>query len=396
VLIDKGAAMKSRQQYLSDRIINLLQSIGMQIRKEGLLEGQSRVDMVCRDEKSKVRIEFKAMNLYRAPDFRAAIGDAILRFRHENHGARSAGVRFMMAFLLQRMSRKAVEDLKEYANIYLPGLQWAILAEDGSGVISLGEREERMSVAPYEDEIHRDRGANRGSIFSSNNQWLFKVLLLSGMDSKYWGGASRRPDSVNELAAIAGVPQPSVSAFMKNAKQAGFLKEGGKDFQIQHHQELLDDWGYALKNRASHAIGLRSIYPNEPVDNLLVKLRSYRHDRQNGPAAVRIAIGGHMGCHLLGLGRSNMRQVRLYAEGEVKDLLSALDLVEEPVASAQIALLLQPNNASVFRGAVDVDGVWICDVLQCYFDVRYSYARGKEQADYIYERILQPHFEGRK
>lgn len=388
--------MKTRRKHLSEAIFNLLQSRGMQISKEGSLAERSREDMVFRDEKSEVLIECKAMNVYRASDFRAAIGDAILRFRHDKQGASSAGARLMMAFLLQRMSRNAVEDLEEYARIYLPDLQWAILAEDGSGVLYLGDREERVSVAPYEDGIHRAPGANRGSIFSSNNQWLFKVLLLSGMDSKYWGGPSRRPDSVSELAAIAGVPQPSVSAFMKKARQEGFLKKAGKEFQVQHHQELLADWGFALKNRARYAIGLRSIYPNDSVDNLLVKLRSYRQDRPNGPAAVRIALGGHMGCHLLGLGRSNIRQVRLYAEGEVKELLAALDLVEEPAASAQIALVMQPNNASVFRGAVEVDGVWICDVLQCYFDVRYSYARGQEQAEYIYERILQPHFQGRK
>jgi hypothetical protein len=93
------------------------------------------------------------------------------------------------------------------------------------------------------------------------------------------------------------------------------------------------------------------------------------------------------------LGRSNVRQARLYAKSGVKELLSALDLVEEPAASAQLFLVVGPKSESVLRGAVNVDGVRVCDVLQCYFDVRFSYARGKEQAEYIYERILRPHFE---
>ena len=100
-----------------------------------------------------------------------------------------------------------------------------------------------------------------------------------------------------------------------------------------------------------------------------------------------------MGCHLLGIGRSNMRHVRLYAEGGIKELLSAFDLVEEPEALAQLSLIVRPQNGSALRGAVDVDALWVCDVLQCYLDVRFSYARGKEQADYMYERILQPYFE---
>jgi hypothetical protein len=355
-----------------------------------------RPDMVCRSGNSELIVECKAMNLYRASDFSAAIGDAILRFQHRDRGSRPVQSRLLMAFLLQRMSRKAEEDLQEYARIYLPDLQWIILAEDGSGVIHLDEHDERVSVSPLRDAVRPEYGADRGSLFSPNNQWLFKVLLLPGMDSNYWGGPSRKPDSVSELADFAGVPQPSVSAFVSKAEQEGFLKRDSKGFVVQHHQELLDDWGYALKNRARHAIGLRFLYPSEPEEKFLRNLRSYCHDRKDGRDSVRVAIGGHMGCHLLGLGRSNVRQARLYAEGGVKDVLSALDLVEGPAASAQLSLVVRPNSGFVFRGAVESNGVWVCDVLQCYFDVRFSYARGREQADYIYERVLQPHFEGRK
>ena len=369
--------MESRQQYLIDKISNIMQSRGLRNYREAGNDKGPRADLVFHEGNSELFVECKAMNLYRAADFRAVIGDAILRFRHNKPNACSAKERLMIAFLMQRMSRKAEADLKEYAHNYFPGLQWIILAEDGSGVIHLGEQEERVSVAPLEDRIHRDHGADRGSLFSPNNQWLFKVLLLSGMDSKYWGGPSKRPNSVSELANVAGVPQPSVSSFVKMAKQEGFLKEDGKGFLVQHHQELLDDWGHALKNRMRYAKGLRSVYPNEPVDNILLKLRSYCRNSHNDSVSVRIALGGHMGCHLLGLGRSNMQQVRLYAEGGVKGLLSALDLVEEPEAAAQIVLVVQPKNASVFRGAVEVDGVRVCDILQCYFDVRFSYARGK-------------------
>jgi hypothetical protein len=42
------------------------------------------------------------------------------------------------------------------------------------------------------------------------------------------------------------------------------------------------------------------------------------------------------------------------------------------------------------------DGVPACDALQCYHDVRLSPARGFEQAEAIMDRILRPHFEGRK
>lgn len=387
--------MESKQEYLVERVSDLLRSRGLRVQHVQQADGRVCADLLCRLRNLELVVDCKAMSLYRASDFRAAIGDAILRFQHKELRARSIKRRLLMAFLLQRIGRKAEADLQEYARIYLPDLQWIILAEDGSGVVHLGEHDERISVPPLEEAARRDHGADRGNLFSPNNQWLFKVLLLSGMDSKYWGGPSRTPDGVSELADISGVPQPSVSAFVSKAEQEGYLKRDSKSFIVQHHQDLLDDWGHALKSRARHAMGLRCLYPSESEEKFLRKLRSYCQKRADGAGLARVAVGGHMGCQLLGLGRSNVRQARLYAESGVKELISALDLVEEPAASAQLLLAVGPNSGPVLRGAVDVDGVRVCDVLQCYFDVRFSYARGREQAEYIYERILQPHFERR-
>jgi hypothetical protein len=352
-----------------------------------------RPDRVCRSGNSELIVECKAMNLYRASNFRAAVGDAILRFQHSDRGARPAQRRLLMAFLLQRMSSKAEDDLKDYCREYLPDLQWVIIAEDGSGVVHIGERDERISASPFRGGVNRESAASRSSLFSPNNQWLFKVLLLSGLDSRYWGGPSRRPEGISELAAVSGVPQPSVSVFIHKAEQEGFLKRGPKGFVIQHHQELLDDWGYALKNKSRRAIGLRSLYPDEPEEKFLRRVRSYCQNGKAGVGSAPVVVGGHFGCHLLGLGRSNVRQIRLYADRPVEDILSALDLVKEQSQSPQVLLIPEPGKESVFRCAVHVDGVPVCDILQCYFDVRFSYARGREQADYIYERVLQPYFE---
>jgi len=381
--------MESRREYLIGRISDLLRSRGMKVSQPEQAFGSVKADLVCRSGSSNLLVECKAMNLYRASDFRAAIGDAILRFQRLDPAERRHGSRLMLAFLLQRMSRKAVDDLHEYAVDYLPDLQWAVIAEDGSGFAHIGEHDERRSVPPHPGALHREPIGSRASLFSPNNQWLFKVLLLSGMDPRYWGGPSRRPEGIGELAEISGVPQPSVSTFVNRAEQEGFLKRGPKGFVIRHHQELLDDWSYALKNRARRAIGLRFLYPNESEEKFLRNLRS--HCQKQG--AVPVVVGGQLGCHLLGLGHSNVRKVRLYAAGEVEKVLSALDLVEEKSEYAQLSLLIQPARDSVFRCAVRVDHVPVCDVLQCYFDVRFSYARGREQADYLYERILQPHSE---
>jgi hypothetical protein len=323
------------------------------------------------------------------------IGDAILRFKHGDGVAQHKNSRMMLAFVLQRFSRKAEDDLREYASRYLPGLQWILIAEDGSGVLSINGKDERISIVPFQRDMQRETVSGRSNLFSANNQLLLKVLLMSGMDSRYWGGTSSRPGSINELSRLSGVPQPSVSSFVMKAEQEGFLKRESGGFAIQNYQELLEDWGFAIKNKARQAIGLRFLYPGEAEEKFLSRLRLHCQKFREGSNSVSLAVGGHLGCHLLGLGRSNVRQALLYANGTVEDILSSLDLVEDPSRLPQLSLIVDAGRKSVLSCAVEVDGIRVCDVLQCYFDVRFSYARGREQSDYMFEQVLKPHLEGR-
>jgi hypothetical protein len=48
------------------------------------------------------------------------------------------------------------------------------------------------------------------------------------------------------------------------------------------------------------------------------------------------------------------------------------------------------NRESVFRGAVVKDQVAASDVIQVWLDVSHHPARGKEQADRIWRRVLGP------
>ena len=387
--------MESRRQYLIDRVSEHLKARGLKVSQQEQSVDSFCADLLCRGNSFDLSVECKAINFYRASDFRAIIGDAILRYKHGYGVSRRKNSRLMLAFLLRRFSRKAEEDLREYSRKYLPDLQWIIIAEDGSGIANISGQDERISLPPFQGVVRRESGIGKANLFSPNNQLLLKVLLLPGMDSKYWGGPSNRPASINELSKISGVPQPSVSSFVNLAEQEGFLKRESGGFVIQNCQELMDDWGFAIKSKARRAIGLRFLYPGESEEKFLHRLRLYCRNRKEGADSAPVAVGGHLGCHLLGLGRSNVRQALFYANGSVKDILSSLDLVEEQSQLPQLSLIADSGGKSVFRCAVEMDGIQVCDVLQCYFDVRFSYARGREQADYMYEHVLKPHLEGR-
>ncbi|MFC1461701.1 hypothetical protein ACFLQR_04205, partial [Verrucomicrobiota bacterium] len=90
------------------------------------MEGMN-VDAVFRKgAESALVVESKAVHAYRGPEFRALIGDAILRFQHgvkSNHEPKS---RLLVAVLMGRLSRKAEADLQEYARQHLPDLNWIL------------------------------------------------------------------------------------------------------------------------------------------------------------------------------------------------------------------------------------------------------------------------------
>ena len=60
---------------------------------------------------------------------------------------------------------------------------------------------------------------------------------------------------------------------------------------------------------------------------------------------------------------------------------------------ADLYVRIPGSRESVFRGVVLKDGVPVSDILQVWLDVGQHPARGKEQADLIWRRILSPAFE---
>ena len=50
----------------------------------------------------------------------------------------------------------------------------------------------------------------------------------------------------------------------------------------------------------------------------------------------------------------------------------------------------RPRASRCFGAAVKVDGLPVSDVLQVWLDVSAHPARGREQADVIYRRVIKP------
>ena len=387
--------MGERSDNLAEKVDAEL--IGLGYRKESNLSdaAMSRIDAVYRHKDGRVLyVERKSPHLYRAEEFRGLIGDAILRFEKARLPRKA---RLMLAIILDRMSQKAKEDLRDYAARFLPDLQWILLAGDGRGHIHIEERDEDIQEEhPLRSREQMPVSSNMIGLFSPKSQWLWKLLLMPGIDRRYWGGPQQKPGSISELADVSGISQPAVSSFVSRAEDAGFVKRIAHGFVVERHRELLEGWGYALKHGRRAELPLRFLYPGDSEVQLLKRLRLFCKESGKGASAPPLVVGYHLACHLAGIGRSNIRAPWLYAKGNPDAIMAALALARADAESAQLSIVVPSSPESVYGGFVRIDGLPVCDVLQCYLDVRMSHARGMEQAEFIMERILRPHFEGRK
>ena len=107
--------------------------------------------------------------------------------------------------------------------------------------------------------------------------------------------------------------------------------------------------------------------------------------------APRVAMGLFGAADLLGVGFVHGAAPYLYLEHLSVPALEQLGLsVEDAKGQPDAYVRVPENKEAVFRAVVQCQGVPVSDILQVWLDVSNHPARGKEQADQIWKRILAP------
>ena len=236
--------------------------------------------------------------------------------------------------------------------------------------------------------------------FSDLNQWMLKVLLAHRLPAELLNAPRADAAHGAELAAIANVSAPSASRLLRDLNDRGFLDELAP-LRLVRVQELLRQWK-AVFVRPPRELKMRWLIPGRP-DQLLQALRRYearRHAHDDpgksprGNRLPRACLALFSAADALGFG--HVRGVPQYVYLERLDMvaLEAIGLVKANVNDAvQVVVRIPRWPRAVFRAAVDRDGVLVSDILQLWLDVSEHPARGAEQADEIWRRVLRPAFE---
>jgi hypothetical protein len=228
---------------------------------------------------------------------------------------------------------------------------------------------------------------------------MLKILLSEEIPESMLSAPRECYGNASQLAAAAQVSVMSAFRFVRQLSEEGFLEDKGV-LKLVRIEELVERW-LAANQRRVREIPVRWIIRGEK-NQLHVAVRSYlskmgaRSPRQKRPqggrlskASPRICLGLFAAADGLGLGFVHGAPPHIYLERLDSDVLGQLGLsVENANRQADVFIRIPENPESVFRAAVQRDGVPVSDILQVWLDVSNHPVRGRAQVDEIRKRIL--------
>jgi hypothetical protein len=297
-----------------------------------------------------------------------------------------------------RVSEKLVRETEQFARDYAPDAGVGLVTFDGS----------RWFRGPGLDALSVERGraaspararvpALASHLFSDLNQWMLKVLLAPGISPDLLSAPRGEYRNASQLAAAAKVTVMSAFRFVRQLGAEGFLDASASTLKLVRLEELLRRW-QAANLRSPREVAMRWVLRGDPNRQLRDALRARNAELGIAPARSprgstmrRACLGVFAAADALGLGFVHGVAPHLYIEELAPSVLKSMGLSMEDVsASPDIYVRVPASRESVFRGAVSREGVPVSDVVQVWLDASAHPARGKEQSELIYRRVMRP------
>ena len=371
-----------------DRILHLLKKRGFRLREEDVrlpAEGLSHglhLDFLMSREGRSFAVEVKV-----AREF----ADWVFHWMARPILALQAAHRLkswepILAIYVDSIDLRIARRFKGQIALYAPDLWWLVADAHGSLVAHLPSGDEEEI-----GDLHSPRSsyASAKLSFGDLDQWLLKVLLFARPQAAGWGGPRGPIRNLAQLAKLAAVSPPLVYRWAAAMERSGYLeKRMGRVPVLANLDALLGEWRGRYRVSDNDPIPCSSVFGEHADESFHDEfLNRLRHLSDSAPPC---ALTGHQACRLYHLKHSDARSIHLYYSGEPSVLMEALQLVRSDNPAAPVVLLQPRHRRSVFGGVSRLDDVPVCDILQVYLDLYHLPDRGREQADFVYERILEP------
>lgn len=391
------------------RILHLLKKRGFRVREEDVrlpAEGLSHglhLDFLMSREGRSFAVEVKVAREFADWVFHW-MARPILALQAAH---RLKGWEPILAIYVGSIDLRIVRRFKGQIALYAPNLWWLMADAHGSLVAHLpsgdeekigdlrGREPARSSWPVFEAPARALRISPRSSYASAKlsfgdlDQWLLKVLLFARPQAAGWGGPRGPIRNLAQLAKLAAVSPPLVYRWAAAMERSGYLaKRMGRVPVLANLDALLAEWRGRYRVSDNNSIPCSSVFGEHADESFRDEfLNRLRHLSDSAPPC---ALTGHQPCRFYRLKHSDARSIHLYYSGEPSVLMEALQLVRSDNPVAPVVLLQPRHRRSVFGGVSRLDDVPVCDILQVYLDLYHLPDRGREQADFVYERILGP------
>ena len=334
-------------------------------------------DLHARRGKLEYLVETKAASEGRADRLIPLWAQAYLQ---ASHAARK-GRRVLVVVVVPNVSSAVARQVLEFAERHAP--------RAGAGVMDFDGRrwfrgEGLADFRAGETESHpklSSAGEPARDLFSDLNQWLLKVLLAPAIPERFLSAPRQKYPHANALAAAANVSAMSVSRFLRQLEQQGFLDRSSDSLSLVRRVDLFERWKAWSLVRRIREKPLRFIAPGA-------------HEKRFHKLANdhRGALALFAGADALGLGFVSGVPPHLYVRQFDERAIGNWKGVA-PAAPHEVPAFIvrqPPSSESIFRGAVKVGDAIVSDAIQVWLDVSAHPSRGAEQARTIYDRVMLP------
>ena len=279
-----------------------------------------------------------------------------------------------------RIAPRAAEQVLRFAAEYAPEAAAGVVDFTGRRLF-LGPHLEGLDAEPAEPpSLARSVRGQPGDLFTDLNQWMLKVLLAPELPETLLSAPRGRYRNASELARAAEVSVMSAFRLVQQLQSDGHLRESGPYLGLVRREELFRRWRASAARRLRE-VPMRFLLRTDPRTGLARLLRDRDACLALFAAADALGVGFVHGVPPY----VYVRRIGPADVAEWTDLVPA-----EPGEAPDLILRQAPAPRSVFRGAVRMEGVSVCDIVQVWLDVSSHPSRGEEQAALIRRRILNP------
>jgi hypothetical protein len=389
-----------REGEFESLLADLFRRAGWRVREQS--PADRGADLIVDSDDKKFIVELKRSAEARRDRLIPLLSQAILQAQAAARQFSKSAV--PVAVVASRYIPESVaEQLKRFALSHAPNVGIGVIDSEGFrlfhgfGLEKLSSERSASSQSglPVQSESPSD-------LFSDLNQWMLKILIGASIPESLLSVPRAQYRSGRHLAQASRVSVMSASRFLRQLSSQGFLDERKGSLRLVRIDELMRQW-QAANVRSAREIPVRWIIPSGK-DQVMSAVHSYssrldaKPSRSRKPQAGRLAqsppricIGLFAAADLLGFKFVQGVAPHLYLERLDVDALKQLGLsVEKAEGRFDAYIRIPENKEAVFRPVVRHEGIPVADIVQVWLDVSNHPARGKEQAEQIWKRVLGP------